>query len=1648
MDNLKRNLVCCGRSSYEWAQFYTIFIASLGGFTTMAFTSWPSPTTPILTSNGTITFEEASYFSVIPPLVSTIASPLVGTLFNVISRKTMFILMIVPQILSWGVLILWNNLLHLYISRILIGISDGIIYCLLPTYIGEITTPTQRGAWGSLFMILGYLGQFSINAIGSYCSIKTTAFIFLSVPVVQLIFVFGLPESPYYFLINQKNSKAEKSLKLLRRNKNVEEELDSIKTNVKQQMLKPGTWINLFAIPVNRRILFISIMIRFFQSFSGISTFSIYTQKMFAISGGTLSSSLSSIIYTGVLFLSGCIYAFIIHKQGRRPLMLFSTTCATITLFIKAAYLYLHFETSLDMSSFRWIPLTTMVFYICTSIGGIGILPSVLMGELFSSNIKGKAVTIANVFYFLFLIVVPKLFQFLITHYSLYLPFLMFAFCTLLGTAFFYKFLPETKGKTLEEIQQNLSISAGTKTNPSLYIPSFLWSLGCDNVLLSSCLHGGNINTESSSRLEQPSYDIIYLGQLLINIIGSYCTIKTTALIFLSVPVIQFLCILFIPESPYYLLIKHKTLKAEKSLKRLRLKRNIEEELNCLSNDVERQISEPGSWKHLFLISTNRRALLICIVMRLFQQFSGIAAFSVYTQTIFSLAGKRLSASVSAIIYSSVVLVVSCIYLFVVDKLGRRNLMLISSIGASIALFTVAAYFYVEFETDLEVSNYGWIPLAALIMYTCTSTGGVAVLPMLMTGEIFSSSIKGIATGAANMFCFVFIIASLKLFDYLLLQFGMYVMGDLLVKAIWFKFTIVSYIRLTKVLLTMTVKGLEYFFQFGTKNYEWPQILTIFIVSLCGITSMAFLSWPSPAIPILMSNSTTMDSITYEEASYLAVIPPVVTILVSPLISVLVDVIGRKKLIILVTVLHIISWSIMAIAKTLLHMYISRVVYGISDAIIFCSIPPYIGEISTPRIRGNWGNMFMVNVFLGQFLMNAIGSYCSITTTAIIFMTIPLIQFLFIWHFPESPYFLLMKRKNSETEKSLKWFRWNRDVRDELQSLTADVERQISEPGSWRHLFLISTNRKAIFICVTMRIFQQFSGIPAFAVYTQQLFAIAGGKLSSSASSLIYTGGLFLVAITYFLVLRKIGRRPLMLFSAICAALALLSESCYFYLQSETDVNLSDVSWIPLAIMGFYMLTSVGGFGLLPNLMLGELFSSSIKGKAMAVANIACFLCVLAVPKLFHYLSAEFASMSGITSMALMAWPSPSTPILTSNSSHIDIITHEEASYFAVIPAVFAVIGSPLIGILMDTIGRKKLIVFFAIPHIISWGIIYLANNLTHLYISRAIYGMFDGIVFSTIPTYIAEISSPNVRARWGNLLLSLMFLGQFLVNVIVELLLALLIPESPYFLIMKGQNLEAEKSLQLLRWNKNVEKEFDNIKEAIQRQLLQPGSFKDLLVISNNRKPLLICIVMRTFQQFSGVNAFTVYCQQLFASAGGKLSSSISAIIYTGVLLVISFLLLFVVHKFGRRPWLFFSTTCAAVALFIEAVYFYLQFEVELDMSAVTWIPLAAMIFYIVAGSAGVTILPTLIIAELFSSSVKGKAVGIVTVIFYLCFLVVPKLFQYLSSEFSMYIPFLLFSVCTLASTVFYYLFLPETRGKTLEEVQDILTNRKVIHL
>lgn len=213
--------------------------------------------------------------------------------------------------------------------------------------------------------------------------------------------------------------------------------------------------------------------------------------------------------------------------------------------------------------------------------------------------------------------------------------------------------------------------------------------------------------------------------------------------------------------------------------------------------------------------------------------------------------------------------------------------------------------------------------------------------------------------------------------------------------------------------------------------------------------------------------------------------------------------------------------------------------------------------------------------------------------------------------------------------------------------------------------------------------------------------------------------------------------------------------------------------------------------------------------------------------------------------------------------------------------------------------------------------------------------------------------------------------------------------------------------------------------------------------------KPLMISMALMFFQQFSGVNAIIFYSASIFQEAGSTIDRFISSIMIGVVQLVFTSLSALAVDKFGRRALLMISGALMCVSLAGLSAYVYMksvwQELLLVDESAVAepsvleelgWLPLLCLMSFIIAYSIGFGAVPHLIMGELFPTDYRHR-LGTISSSFNLCctFLVV-RTFPEMAEALGLAGVYGLYAACCLSAVIFVGFFLPETKGKTLEEI------------
>lgn len=241
----------------------------------------------------------------------------------------------------------------------------------------------------------------------------------------------------------------------------LQEELEEIQMALLQQTKEKGRPHDLIATRGTRRALIVVIGLIIIQQFGGIMAILSNAQDVFEITpGNTITSSESVIVVGGIQVLVSIGTVFLVDRLGRRLLLLVSTFGCAISLAVMGTYQYVHLRTDVDTAAYDWLSLACVVVFLVTYYLGVGPLPIAMMGEMFPSNVKGLALSIGSMLLSVCFVIVTKLYQVAVDGLGPYVTFWFFAGVSATGLGFVFLLVPETKGKSLENIVTELN---GTK---------------------------------------------------------------------------------------------------------------------------------------------------------------------------------------------------------------------------------------------------------------------------------------------------------------------------------------------------------------------------------------------------------------------------------------------------------------------------------------------------------------------------------------------------------------------------------------------------------------------------------------------------------------------------------------------------------------------------------------------------------------------------------------------------------------------------------------------------------------------------------------------------------------------------------------------------------------------------------------------------------------------------------------------------------------------------------------------------------------------------------------------------------------------------------------------------------------------------------
>jgi SP family arabinose:H+ symporter-like MFS transporter len=400
------------------------------------------------------------------------------------------------------------------------------------------------------------------------------------------------------------------------------------------------------------------------------------------------------------------------------------------------------------------------------------------------------------------------------------------------------------------------------------------------------------------------------------------------------------------------------------------------------------------------------------------------------------------------------------------------------------------------------------------------------------------------------------------------------------------------------------------------------------------------------------------------------------------------------------------------------------------------------------------------------------------------------------------------------------------------------------------------------------------------------------------------------------------------------------------------------------------------------------------------------------------------------------------------------------------------VAGAASGGVLADRFGRKRVLVLCAVLFAVSGIASAVPRDLWQLIAARVLGGLALGASSMVAPVYISEIAPERHRGRLAALFQLGIVIGIFLVYwvnygiaehglgaaageaaagwnlkwgwrwmlgtealpALAFLLLLIPVKESPRWLIVNGREREAKGILDRFLGPQRADEEIAALTAVAAEE---EGRFTELFS-RRYRLPLVVALFLAVFSQFSGINSIIYYAPRLFGAAGMKTGSAFGSTALVGTVnLLFTFVAIGYVDKAGRKLLLAIGTAIQVAALATVGLIFALAGNalaftpVEIDLL------IASVLVFIAAFAMAMGPIPWIVISEIFPSRIRGRAASVGILTLWIAIFLVSLTFPWLMVHIGLTATYFIYAACSLISFLFVVLVLPETKGRTLEEIE-----------
>ena len=445
----------CGKHSFKRQALSSIVVAS-GALSLGLCLGWSSPAIPQLRASnskipGPISDTEAGWVGALLPFGAFLTVPLAAPMMERCGRRWTIMLACVPMVFGWMLTAVARSVWMMYLGRTMMGSASSLYSTVVPVYIAEIAERQHRGVLGALFQLMCVFGQVSMAGLGVAADWDHLAYGAMVVPCLTFITVASQYETPNWLVKHRRFGEAKEVLQYFRHSNNVSDEFDELISTGESLDAGVNKDNPILKDRAAMKIIFYMMVMMLTNQLCGNSVVLTFTDSILQTAGVSIKPELAGFTVGLVMFLTTIISIPIVGRINRKPLLFTSLLFCSLSMFCFGFYFHMRLDTS-----YSWIPILCLLVFILSFSIGMGPLPWVLLGEFSVPHLAPLVATISGLTNWCAAFFMTVVFSDMSRVLGLAGTFWFYGSCSAIGALFSVFILPETRGRSFQEIKKIL----------------------------------------------------------------------------------------------------------------------------------------------------------------------------------------------------------------------------------------------------------------------------------------------------------------------------------------------------------------------------------------------------------------------------------------------------------------------------------------------------------------------------------------------------------------------------------------------------------------------------------------------------------------------------------------------------------------------------------------------------------------------------------------------------------------------------------------------------------------------------------------------------------------------------------------------------------------------------------------------------------------------------------------------------------------------------------------------------------------------------------------------------------------------------------------------------------------------------------------